>query len=124
MDVDDGAFALLDYGDGLIARITADWTIAHSSHLFAVHGELMTAVASGPDRTRAQTFTVDAEETTELGLRPSPYGNYASVHGSVPLFLELLDELAKALDGKPNMLPTFEDALHTQRVLEAIGYVA
>jgi len=123
-DVADGVFALLDYGDGLIARIATDWTMAHSSHLFAVHGEQMTAVASGPGRASAQTFTVDGEETNELGLRPSPYAKYASVHESIPLFLELLDELVKALERKPNALPTFEDALVTQRVLEAVGYIA
>jgi predicted dehydrogenase len=123
-DVADGVFVLIDYGDGLVARITTDWTLANASHLFAVHGERMTAVASGASRAKAQTFTVDAEETTELGLKPSPYATYAAVHDSVPLFLELLDEFAKALDGAPNALPTFEDGLATQRVLEAIGYVS
>jgi predicted dehydrogenase len=123
-DVADGVFALLDYGNGLIARVATDWTLAHGSHLFAVHGETMTAVASGPDRARAQTFTVDADETTELNLRPSPYGKFGAVHSSVPLFLELLDELVKAIEGKPNVLPSFEEALRTQRILEAIGYVA
>lgn len=123
-DVADGVFALIDYGDGLLARVTTDWTLAHSSHLFAVHGEQMTAVASGSGRAKAQTFTVDSEETNELGLKPSPYATYASVHESVPLFMELLDELAKALDRKPNALPTFGEGLVTQRVLEAIGYIA
>lgn len=123
-DVADGVFALLDYGDGLIARVTTDWTLAHGSHLFAIHGEQRTGVASGPDRATAQTFTVDAEESNELGLRPSPYAKYAAVHASIPLFLELLDEFAKALDGQPNVLPTFAQALETQRILEAIGYVA
>ena len=123
-DVADGIFILLDYGDGLVARITTDATVAVPSHVFAVHGERMTAVASGPNQIQTQTFTVDADETNELGLRPSPYAKYAAVNPNVPLFLELLDELAKALDGKPNALPTFEDALATQRVLEAIGYVA
>jgi predicted dehydrogenase len=123
-DVADGVFAIVDYGDGLIARIATDWTLAQSAHLLAVHGEKMTAVVSGPDRARAQTFTVDGEETNELGLRPSPYAKYASVHAILPLFLELLDELVKAIEGKPNVLPTFEEALVTQRVLEAIGYTA
>jgi predicted dehydrogenase len=122
-DVADGIFIVLDYGDGLVARITTDATVAVASHVFAVHGERMTAVASGPTQIQTQTFTVDGDETNELGLRPSPYAKYAAVNPNVPLFLELLDELAKALDGKPNSLPTFEEALATQVVLEAIGYV-
>jgi len=121
-DVPDGAFALLDFGAGLVGRITTDWTLTRSSHLFAVHGEKMTAVASGPSRAQTQTFTIDGEETNELSLRPSPYARYASVHESIPLFLELLDEFAAAIEGRAHALPTFEEALASQRVLEAIGY--
>jgi predicted dehydrogenase len=123
-EIGDGVFALLDYGDGLVGRITCDCTVAHSSHLLAVHGEKATAVASGPSIPQTTTFVVDENETSELELRPSPYAKFSAVNVSVPLFMELLDELAKALDGKPAAIPTLEDGLATQRVLEAIGYVA
>lgn len=123
-EVADGAFALLDYGDGLVARIATDATLAHDSHLYAVHGEKLTALASGTTIPDARTFTVDAEETSELELRPSPYATYAAIHPNLPAFIQLLDELAHALEGRPHALPTFEDALVTQRVLETIGYVA
>jgi hypothetical protein len=36
--------------------------------------------------------------------------------------MELYDEFVKKIEGEPNTLPTFEEALATQRVLESIGY--
>jgi predicted dehydrogenase len=36
--------------------------------------------------------------------------------------MELYDEFVKAIEGQPNALPTFEDAVATQRVLAAVGY--
>jgi predicted dehydrogenase len=36
--------------------------------------------------------------------------------------MELYDEFVKAIEGQPNALPTFEDAVATQRVLKAVGY--
>ncbi len=122
VDVDDGAFALLDYGDGLIARITADATHAVDSSLLAVHGETMTAVASGPNIVEGKLYTVDAEETAELELAPDKHANLAAAHGNLPAFVSLLDEFANAIDGKPADYPTFADGLATQRVLAAIGY--
>jgi hypothetical protein len=38
--------------------------------------------------------------------------------------IELYDQFALAIDAKPNALPTFGQALVTQRVLAEIGYGA
>jgi predicted dehydrogenase len=122
VDVDDGAFALLDFGEGLIARIAADATHAVDSSLLAVHGETMTAVASGPNIVESRLYTVDADETAELELAPDKHANLAAAHGNLPSFVSLLDEFANAIDGKPAEYPTFADGLATQRVLAAIGY--
>ncbi len=121
-DVADGAFAQIDYGDGLIATLAADATRTVDSSLIAVHGEQRTAVASGKSILAATTFVVDAEETSELELAPQPHANLAAAHGNLPAFTTLLDEFAAALDGKPASLPTFQDGLATQRVLAAVGY--
>ena len=120
--VDDGAFALLDYGNGFVARLTADGTTAVESYTCALHGETRTAVASGPGMTELALYTVDSDETDELTCKPSPYGEYGSLGPNVPLLMELYDELVKKIEGKPNVLPSFEDALITQKVLAAIGY--
>jgi predicted dehydrogenase len=122
--VDDGAFALLDYGDGLIARLTADDTTAADGYTCAVHGEDRSAVASGPDITELQLFTVEKDETSELDCKPSRYAKLASINANVPLLMELYDEFVKAIEGEANALPTFEDAVATQRVLKAVGYGA
>lgn len=122
--VDDGAFALLEYTDGVVARLTADGTTAVDSYTCAVHGEDRTAVASGPSIVDLTLFSIDADETDELQCRPSPYAKLASINPNVPLLMELYDEFVKRIEGKPNALPTFEEALTTQEVLAAIGYSA
>lgn len=120
--VDDGAFALLDYGDGVVGRLTADSTTAIESFTAAVHGEQRTAVASGAGMTELQLFVVDEHETSELECTPSPYASFASINGNVPLIMQLLDEFVKQIETGTSMVPTFAQALETQRVLEALGY--
>ncbi len=121
-DVADGAFAEVDYGEGLIATLAADGTRAVESSLTAVHGEIRTAVASGKNVVESTTFVVDADETSELELAPQPHANLLAAHGNLPAFTTLLDEFAAALDGRPATIPTFGDGLTTQRVLAAVGY--
>ncbi len=122
--VDDGAFALIDYGSGLVGRLTGDGTAAVESATLAVHGESRTAVASGPDIIDARLFSIDENETSELTCKPSPYARFASAGANVPLIMELLDQFARCIEGKANAVPTFEEALQTQRVLESVGYGA
>jgi predicted dehydrogenase len=123
-DVDDGAFALLDYGDGLIGRLTVDATAAHSAFTLAAHAENRTAVASGENILETTLYSVDAAETAELQCKPSPHAHLASVQPNVPYLMDLYDEFAAAIDGKPNALPTFAEAVETQKVLAAIGFEA
>jgi predicted dehydrogenase len=120
--VGDGAFALLDFGEGVAATITSDLTHAVNSALVAVHGEHRTIVSSGKTVHDMTTFLVDEEETAELDLRANPHAKRAITHPSIPLFLSLLDDLAQAIDGKPSTVPTFADGLAVQQCLEAIGY--
>ena len=121
-DVADGSFATIDYGAGTIATVTADGTRAVESALLAVHGAERTAVASGTNIFDTTTFVVDAEETSELELVPQPHENLRAAHPNLPPFVTLLDAFASTIDGTPAELPTFEDGVHTQRVLAAIGY--
>ncbi|GAC1657675.1 MAG: Gfo/Idh/MocA family oxidoreductase [Vulcanimicrobiaceae bacterium] len=120
--VDDGAFALIDYGEGLIARVSCDGTTAVESLTIAAHGENRTAVASGKGLTEMRLFAVDEDETSELDCSPPKYAQFTSVHDFVPFMMELLDEFVKQIRTGKSEVPTFEDALHTQRVLESIGY--
>ncbi len=93
-DVADGGFVTIDYGDGLIAESMLDVT----------------------------TFVIDDEEQSELELKPQAHANLRTAHANLPAFVTLLDAFADAIDGKPAELPTFEEALATQRVLASIGY--
>jgi predicted dehydrogenase len=120
--VDDGAFALLDYGDGLIGRLSVDAATAVESFTLAVHGENRTAVASGKTIDAMTLFSIDDEETNELECKPSAYAKFSSINGNVPLLMELYDEWIKQIETGTSALPTFEEGLETQRVLAAIGY--
>lgn len=122
--VDDGAFALLDYGAGLVARLAVDGTTAVEGYTCAIHGENRTAVASGPNITELALFSVEDGETSELACTKEPYAKYRSINGNAPLLLELYDEFLKKIEGKRNALPTFEEALVTQEVLSSVGYSA
>ncbi len=123
-DVDDGAFALLEYGSGLVARVSVDATTAVRSLTFAAHAEGRTAIASGTDLASMRLFSVDDEETSELGCKPSTYARFAAINDHVPLLMELYDAFLARIDGsrESNALPTFEEALVTQRALCAVGY--
>ena len=121
-DVADGAFAFVDYGDGLIARVSADMTTVVRSTTVAVHGETRSAVASGPDITELRVFALAEDEQDELEIAESPYEKHGQIHGNLPYFVSLLDAFAEAIDlGTPGV-PTFADGLVVQRSLEAIGY--
>lgn len=121
-DVADGMFAVLDFGDGLAARIALDATNVVNSSTLAVYGEDRTAAATGESAAWAKLYTVDEKESSELELAPSRYDHLKAVQPNVPLFALLLDQFAAAIAGKPNTLPTFEDALTVQRVMKAVGY--
>jgi predicted dehydrogenase len=90
--------------------------------MLAVHGETRTAVASGATILDGTTFVVDDEETAELELAPQPHANLAAAHPNLPAFTTMLDAFAAKIDGEPAEVPTFADALATQRVLAAVGF--
>jgi predicted dehydrogenase len=120
--VDDGCFALLDYGDGLIARLAVDGTAAVDSFTMAVHAENRTAVASGTDAFDLRLFSVDADETAELQCANSPYEKFRAIDPHVPLIMQLLDEFVTQIETGESAVPTFAQAVATQRILAEIGY--
>ena len=83
--VDDGAFALVEYGDGIVARLCIDGTTAVDGYTCAVHAENRSAVASGANIAELSLFSIDNEETNELECRATPYAQYLSVNANVPL---------------------------------------
>lgn len=123
-DVADGSFALIEYGDGLVSRLACDATARVRSSTVAAHGETRSAVVSGENALEVRLFAVDEAETSELSCSPLPYGKFISLGANVPLFMALLDELRTQIETGKSALPTFEDGVMTQRVLEKVGYSA
>ena len=120
--VDDGAAALLDYGDGIMGRLTVDGTSAVDSFTIAVHGENRTAVASGPSIADTKLFAVTHDDTEELQCKPSPYAKFESINPNVPLLMDLYDDFVHAIEGRHNTVPTFAESVETMKILAAIGY--
>jgi predicted dehydrogenase len=120
--VDDGAFGLIDYGDGLIARVTVDGTTAVDSLTVAAHGEDRSAVASGTRLHSMRLFSVDEEETSELECKPSPNARFGAVDPHVPPIMDLLDEFVKEIETGESIVPTFAEAVETQKVLASVGF--
>ena len=118
----DGAFAYVDYGDGLVARVSIDATTVVESQTVALHGETRSGIASGASWNDLSVYAIGEDEQDELEIAASQYAKHGVIHPNVPYFLHLLDAFAERIDlGTPGV-PTFADGLVVQRQLEAIGY--
>jgi len=122
--VADGAFAYVDYGDGLIARISNDSTTVIDSTTAGVHGEHRSAIANGTFFGDLTLFAIAEDEQDELAVKPSPHAKHGAIHPNLPFFLPLLDAFAERIDLDAPGVPTFADGLTAQQSLEAIGYGA
>jgi predicted dehydrogenase len=118
----DGAFALVDLGEGLIGKVTADGTRARNRCVYALAGETHRLVASGPDMLDLRLVLGDAENAGEIPSDPARHPEAAGERPNIRLFLSLLDEFARFVGGHAHDCPTFADGLAVQRVLDAIGY--
>ncbi len=123
-DVFDGVFALLDYGDGLIARVTVDGTTSMNQATIGLHAEDISVVANGEFLIDMRMFSVEPDEQSELELSASPYAKYSSVAPNLPPFLSLLDDFAQRIETGGGHAPSFAESLETQRVLAALGFSA
>ena len=121
-DVFDGVFALLDYGDGLVARVTVDSATSMNQATIALHAEAISVVASGEFLIDMRLFSIEPDEQSELELAASPYAKFVAVAPNLPPFLALLDAFAEWIATGGGNAPTFSDGLATQHVLAAIGY--
>jgi predicted dehydrogenase len=120
--VADGAFAFVDYGDGVVGRVSVDSTTVVESATVAVHGEVRSAVASGRSLGELTLFALAEDEQDELEIATLPHARHATIHPNLPAFLELLEDFARRIDLGGGTAPTFVDGLVTQRQLDAIGY--
>jgi predicted dehydrogenase len=119
--VADGAFAFVDYGDGVVARVSSDATTVLNATTVAIHGEAGSGVASGTWFGDLRVFTVGEDDQDEIDV-PSIQHTRAHEIPNVPFFLSLLDAFVARIDAGRDGVPTFADGLIVQRQLAAIGY--
>ncbi|MDQ2991255.1 MAG: hypothetical protein M3R30_00340, partial [Candidatus Eremiobacteraeota bacterium] len=79
-------------------------------------------IASGTGLMDLELFSIDDEETNELDCKPSKYARFKAVNPHVPMLMELYDEWIAQIETGSSLLPTFAEAVETQRVLSAVGY--
>jgi predicted dehydrogenase len=120
--VADGAFAWVDYGDGIAGRVSNDSTTVIESLAIGVHGEVRSAVANGSTFANFSVYAITEDEEDELEIVKSEYDKYAVIAPNLPWFLPLLDAFARRIDLGTSDAPTFADGLIVQKQLEAIGY--
>ena len=120
--VADGAFAFVDYGDGIIGLFSVDSTTVIESLTLAVHGEVRSAVANGLGFGDLTLYAIAEDEEDELQIIESVYAKHGTIAPNVPWFLALLDAFAQRIDLGASNVPTFADGITVQRQLEAIGY--
>jgi predicted dehydrogenase len=120
--VADGAFAWVDYGDGIAGRVSNDSTTVIESLAIGVHGEVRSAVANGSTFADFSVFAITEDEEDELEIAKSEYDKYAVIAPNIPWFVALLDAFARRIDLGASDAPTFADGLVVQKQLEAIGY--
>lgn len=118
----DGCFALLDLGDGLVARLGADGTAPFERSEITLVGETQSAHAGGPNLYELTVRLGEGDAARELPGVPPDYPQHANQRPNVQAFLSLLDQFAKQIAGEPQVGPTFADGVAVQRVLAAIGY--
>jgi predicted dehydrogenase len=122
MMASDGAFALEDLGEGLVARVSVDATAAGEFSRVELRGETLTAIATGPALNDLTITVDDGSGPQPLALEPPLYTEPAGTPPNVLLFLGLLDDFARRIAGEKAPGATFADGLASQRVLDAIGY--
>ena len=118
----DGAFAIVDLGDGLVGKIGADGTRSANRCTYALAGETCRVVAEGPDLLDMKIVLHDAQHAIAIPPDPARHPEASEARPNVRLFLSLLDEFARLIGGHDHQCPTFADGLAAQRVLDAIGY--
>jgi predicted dehydrogenase len=118
----DGAFALLDLGDGLAARLIVDGTTPVEQTAITLVGETRMAIAAGPSLYELPVVLHEGESTRTIPGAPLDYPQHAEQRPNVVAILSLLDDFARQIAGKPHAGPTFAAGLAVQRSLAAIGY--
>jgi predicted dehydrogenase len=118
----DGAFALLDVGDGCVVRLIADGTASVEESGVRIVGEGAIAGARGPSLYEMEVTLRDDQRSQRLTLDPAVGPQLEGVRPNLEAFVQLLDDLAAALGGRPHRCPTFADGLLVQRSMAAIGY--
>ncbi|MDE2571391.1 MAG: Gfo/Idh/MocA family oxidoreductase [bacterium] len=103
-------------GGAVVSQLAIDGRSATEDFSFTIVGSSRVALIVGERPDGGELHVIEGDVEDEYALRPSPYQRFAAAHRNVPPFMELLDDLALAVDGRESALPGFADAAEAQRI--------
>lgn len=116
IDADDASLLQLRHAGGCASQLAIDGRAAMEDFAFLVTGTQRAALLVGDHPEVCELHVLEGEVDDEYALRSSPYQRFAAAHRHVPPLMELLDDLAAAIDGKATSLPTLADGAEAQRI--------
>jgi len=106
--------------DGCLSQLALDGRSATEDLTFTVAGTARVAAVLGDAPDDGELHVFEGETDDEYRLRPSRYQRFSAANRRLPAFLELLDDLAAAIDGKTSAVPTLADAAEAQHLASAL----
>ena len=95
---------------GCTSQLAVDGRGATEDFSFTISGTERMAMVVGDRPEDGELHVIEGDRDDEYALRPSPYQRFAAAHRLVPPLMELLDDLALAVEGKASAVPTLADA--------------
>lgn len=95
---------------GCASQLAVEGRGATEDYAFSVSGTERMAMVVGERPANGELHVIEGDRDDEYALRPSPYQRFAAAHRLVPPLMELLDDLALAIDGKASAVPTLAGA--------------
>ncbi|TAM58884.1 Gfo/Idh/MocA family oxidoreductase [bacterium] len=97
-------------GADCASQLALDGRGATEDFSFSVSGSRRMALVVGDHPEDGELHVIEGDRDDEYALRPSRYQRFAAAHRLVPPLLELLDDLALAIDGNAMTAPALADA--------------
>jgi len=113
---DDALYLQCRHAGGCVTQVVIDGDSPTEDFSFTIAGTGRAAMVIGDHPDVGELHLVAGEVDDEYAVRPSPYQRFAAAHRHVPPMMELLDDLAAAIDGKVSTVPTMADAAEAQRI--------
>lgn len=116
LDGEQQAILQMRHDGGCASQLAVEGRGATEDYSFSVSGTERMAMVVGERPESGELHVIEGDRDDEYALRPSPYQRFAAAHRLVPPLMELLDDLALAVEGKASAVPTIADAADAMEI--------